>query len=326
MSTAANTLSGLRALAEELSARRWSRALQSVAQGVERGVPVSAALEAPEVRLPAYVKGLVRSALTSGDLAAVLAQLVSIERSAVQLRRQIRLTLAYPVSLVSVLLVLFICYEHYFIVPLADLYEDFGIRRVTIPNATRVVMGLSQPAAMWTYAGVAAAVAALVLLRWFLRPAWMDRALARVPLVGCLWRWLELSRFCRILALLLQEEIPLPEALRLAATGLRDADLAAGCGRLARRADEGELLSAALMSVRPFPATLRPLVGWGEARSALPEALRTAGDMFERRVKLQRSLVETLVPPLAFLLVAGGVLFMVYAAYAPLYQILSALA
>ena len=65
-----------------------------------------------------------------------------------------------------------------------------------------------------------------------------------------------------MMRLFVENQVPLPEALRLTAGSLRNADLAATCRAVAAEVEGGRVLSESLAGRSQFPARLTPLIEW----------------------------------------------------------------
>ena len=123
----------------------------------------------------------------------------------------------------------------------------------------------------------------------WLAPAagWVWPLLYRLPMLGPLLRWSRLAKFSRLMGLLLEQQVSLPDALRLTAAGLSDADLARGCRLAADDAENGGPLDECLAARRQFPASLIPMIQWGQQTPALPDAFYAAAEMFAGAVRSQ---------------------------------------
>jgi type IV pilus assembly protein PilC len=154
---------------------------------------------------------------------------------------------------------------------------------------------------------------------------WMWPVLNRVPMVGPILRWSHLSQFARLMGLLLEQQVSLPDALRVAASGLRDVNLARGCRLAADDVEKGRGLYESLAARRQFPASLIPVVQWGQQAPALPDAFRAAAEMFEGRVRSQGTLLEAMLLPIMFLGVLIFVGFFVVAMFLPLISLITCL-
>jgi type II secretory pathway component PulF len=133
-------------------------------------------------------------------------------------------------------------------------------------------------------------------------PLWS--LLYKIPMLGPLLRWSHVAQFARLMGLLTEQDVPLPDALRLTAGGLRDSRLALGCLETAEDVENGWPLAETMARKRQFPASMMPMIEWGQRTPALPEAFRGIAEMFEGRIRSQGSLMESvLLPAMVFLTV-----------------------
>ena len=313
---------GLRALADELPAGRLPGLLRRMSRRLESGATLEEAICAEGSALPAHVRGLVVAAVRSGRLAETLEEFVDLERTRLELRRRVWSILAYPLVLLAILSGLSLLLQGYIAPQFAEIFEDFGLE---LPVLTRLFLH-SAGLGTWLVEVAVSMAIAVLLLSWAMpRIPWAPRVFYWVPLIGPLWRWSRLARFSRLTALLLDQQIPLPEALRLAAGGLREADLAAGCRRVAEQVEQGRPLAEALASRRQFPPSMIPLVEWGQRSSAPADAFRAAAEMFEGRVRTQGRFLEVVTAPLTFLLILTFIMAFLLAMFMPLIALIQKL-
>ena len=313
---------GLRALAEETPRRGVASALRGLAGQLEAGASLEAAFKSQGSRLPAHLRGLILAGIRSGRLPQVLERFVAVQRDRIELRRRLWMTLAYPVVLFSLLLALFVFINLYVVPKYVPIFEQF---EAELPAMTQLLVWTSTTG-VWILLGLVAVVAALLTVACTIpRPFWPRRFLYTVPVIGPLWRASGLVEFSRLMELLLGQRVPLPEALRLTAFGLRAPELAAACRAAAREVEAGRPLSECIAGRWPFPATLRPMVAWGQKASNLPEAFRAAGEMFEGRIRVHHTLLECILPPIVFLFIVGGVSFLLLGLFMPMFRLVQAL-
>jgi len=319
--------SGLRALGDELPAGALRRTFHDVARRVEAGEPLDAALAAQGRRLPGHLRGLVLAGARSGRLGNVLSHYVDAARAGADIRRGLRLSLAYPAMLLGLAgtLFLFVCT---FVAPDFDrIFKDFGL---PIPAPTRLVTAI----AVWVGAVGVWAVPTLIGLAlavwaagWIvLGPDRRWRLVGELPLVGTLWRWTAMAEFSHLLGLLIEGELPLPDALILAGDGVRDAGLGRAGRDAARDVAAGADLATALARRPRFPAGYARLVGWGEGHRALADVLHVLGSMYEARARAHAAFLGVLVNVLATVLVLGMILFILLALLLPIITMMSVFA
>jgi type IV pilus assembly protein PilC len=187
-----------------------------------------------------------------------------------------------------------------------------------LPPLTTLFLRATGPAAWFLAGGLALLVAAAFLLGTGRTAAWVARLLYRIPLIGPLWRLGRLVEFSRLMAVLLEQEVPLPEALCLSAAGLSDAYLAHGCLQVAEGVESGRSLAECLALQPQFPPGMIPLVEWGQRAQAMADAFRASAEMFQGRVQTQGILLETILLPVTFLIIALFVGLFIVAMFMPM--------
>lgn len=307
--------SGLRAMADdELSGPRLREVLHALADRLDAGEDLAAAVESQGRRLPQCLRGIVLAGLRSGHLAEALAEYADLRQDRAELLRRLWACLAYPFILLVFMALIALAANYWFVVHFEKIYLDFN---TNLPVITEVFLAISAPFA-WCLAALAAIFALLPLLlavspgvRWF----WP--ALYKIPLVGALLRWGNLAQFSRLMALLIEQRVPLPDALRLTAAGLGDANLSHGCRRMAEDVESGSALAESMKWRSQFPTDMVPLIEWGQRTAALPDAFRATAEMFEGRTVSQGSLLEAVILPLMLMLIGVFIGFLVVALFMP---------
>ncbi len=311
---------GLQALAAESGHGPSSRLFLAMSERLRRGATFEEAVETIGPRMPAHIRAIFTTGAKTGQLANSRAELVDLDRNRLEFRRKIRLTMAYPVFLLAALLCLFAFLGGVIVPDFEKLFSDFG---TSLPVMTEAVIALS---GNMTFA-IIGLILAIVLLLWCLwmlpGPAWLRRMQKAVPFIGPLRRWGGMVRFTRLMGILIQCRVPLPEALRIAAAVVGDPDLAAGGKRAAACVEGGGSLVEGLAAAGVFPPTLMPLIGWGQQNGTLPEAFRTATEVFQGRAESHVGFLNVMLTPLVFLIILTTVHLLVIALFMPLISLIT---
>jgi general secretion pathway protein F len=135
----------------------------------------------------------------------------------------------------------------------------------------------------------------------------MDRLLAWFPFLGAMLRSFRVAAFTDVLALLASHDVPLDEAVVLAAESVGDRRMIETSRDVAKAIGLGERFSLRSTGKSPFPPFLDWLIQSGQQRGALLPALRHASDSYYRRAFRQASAARTLLPTLMVATVGGGV-------------------
>jgi type II secretory pathway component PulF len=317
--------SGLRALGEEFPRGRLRSMLGSLSGRLEGGASLSEAIGAEGRGLPAALRGLVLAGERTGRLGDVLGRFAGYSQIGGEVRRQLWLSLAYPLIAASMAIVLFVFILAAVIGGNEDGFRSFGLQ---VSSLTKFLMDLAS--ALRTSGlriaeglGALGVVAAVVMAT--IGPAGRRGVLGRLPLIGPVWRWTSLAEFCHLLGLLLESELPLAEAVPLAGDGVADADVRAAARGIARDLDGGDTLALAVGHRPYFPAGLGSILAWAEQHEALASTLHVVAEMFEARARSQAAFASMVFGALTVLMILTGILAVLFGVVAPMIQLIQKL-
>jgi type II secretory pathway component PulF len=299
---------GLVALGEELPRGRLRQSMNELARTLESGVPLDQAVKHHYDRIPPNLRGLVVAGVRSGGLGDLLGRFATYAGIRAELKRRLWVSLAYPALTASLAIALYVVVSLFFVRQFESIYKDF---QMPIPRLTEFVIATAHLVqTIWLPVVV---VGGAVLCTWVsarvLLSSSKRRSLAnRLPLLGPVWRSTSLAEFCHLLALLLESQLPMPEALRLTGEGVQDAEIDSSCRAMASDVEAGRPLSLALRERGLHLLGLAGLVRWAENQKSLPEVLHVAGSMFEVRARSHAAFAGTVLNFLCVLLVISIVL------------------
>lgn len=297
-----------------------------LAQRLESGQDLAQAL-ADDASLPPAYRALVAAGVRSGRLAAAMEGMASLIRRAAETRRLVAVSLIYPMVVLAVAYLLFVFTLTKCFPVLVAAYRDF----VPGSKVVELLDWLAQTAPHWAPWLPLAPILLFVL--WWIRSqrAWRAEGRRgsargwfseRFPTIGDLLYAGRVATFAEVLALLLEHDVPLGEAIVLAADAGGDRRLRESGRELAERIQRGERMSAA-----PSSPGLPPILGWllvtYVSQTQLVAALRRAADSYRRRA---RWMLQWLSISLPFWLTIGiggtAVVLYAVAVFAPWCRIL----
>jgi type II secretory pathway component PulF len=315
---------GLAALSEELPRGRLRQSMTELVGSLEQGVPLEQAIGAQSDRIPPHMRGLIVAGIRTGQLGDVLVRFSEYTGLGADLKRRLIVSIVYPLLLLTFALALFIFVTTYVEGQFELIFKDFGI---PLPELTifflligRVVGRIAVPVGV----AILCLIGTWFLARVFLKRSTRRSLATRVPLFGWIWAPARLAEFCRLLALLLESRLPLPEALRLTGKGIEDSGIERSCEVMAHEVESGRSIAQAMTKRRSFPPGLPRLLGWAESQMTLPEVLNLAGVLFETQARSQTTLVGTIVTVMCVVLVLSLVL-VIPAMFLPLFTLISRL-
>jgi type II secretory pathway component PulF len=330
---------GLAALGRDMPGRLGTFA-NELGQRTARGESLPDALAAAAGQVPGVYGAVVTAGLRAGRLPAALESLAHSARRMAETRRNLILMALYPLLLLAIIWG-FVAFFAGVLAP--ALYRSFQSLGVPGAGLFRTLAGCGRGACYWGPAGPIVLVL-LAVWWWYLTSRAMvvgsqrrQRLLLGLPWLGRMMHWSRAGTFVEILALLVEQGVPLHEAIRLAADASGDAQLhaaaeamaaAAAAGQLAHRPDVASAQTA-LTGGRKHspPPILLWLMGGRQNAATLAPALRHAADSYHRRAEYQSELARVLLPVVLTLGVGGGLTAMyAFALFVPYFLMLKSLA
>ena len=241
--------------------------------------------------------------------------LIDQDRAFLDLWRRLVVSLAYPVLLFALTTLLLIAALFLVVQPMRAVFEDFGTE---LPGVTEFWIRMSDELPFAVVSALAIGTLVLLAIRLIGGAAMWDRFLAGIPLFGPLIHLASVSQMLRLLEIMLSHQLPLPEALRLTASGARSANMRNVSMWLAKGCEAGVPLADLMEATLQIPSSVVPVVRWGEANDSLGEAMRSAYELLEGRIRLQGSLVGMFLSPLILIFIGTTIGSLIIAMFLPL--------
>jgi type II secretory pathway component PulF len=284
------------------------RITQQLGRELEQGRSLEEALARQPETFPAAYRALVLAGMKTGQLPRVLASIAESMKRLESIRRTMRSSLAYPLIIIAVAYVCFLAFTRWATPPMVSAYWDLVHRDEW---ALRGLLAMSDTVQWW----------------WPLPPViglgiWMVGSRATgfslwkrsVPRWRTPWRRLEhlgnLAIFSEILALLVEQEEPLPSALVLAADVTGSTELGRDSRQLADRLAAGQPAAGSLSSAEGLTAGACPqLLSWlllsSRSSRSLTESLHRFSRAHQRQAERLAMTLSFFYPVILGTLLAG---------------------
>ncbi len=281
---------------------------QRLRREMERGSSLVDALKNCGAEFPPSYLALVEAGLKSNRLSDALISAAAFARTVLEIQRSLRSTLVYPV------IVLCVAYA-FFLVLLTDLLPRIIHMmtevRFTPDSLLLALRFLSQTVIYW---GPALPIVVVIMAIWTgllplgasQRPTAVIGRLRFLPWIGRIVNDVQSASFCHLLSLLVEREVPLPEALEVAGTASADSRLARECREIAAGLRKGLPLGQVLKTSRRLPAFTRWMLAAGQTQGALPAVMATLGDVYRLRARSRIELFRMSAPLILTTVLGGG--------------------
>jgi type IV pilus assembly protein PilC len=311
-----------------LSEQSESKVLRPVTAAIARDVEGGSTLADAFRRHPRTFQDLYVNMLQAGEAAGildvVLQRLATYIEKAASLKRKVKSALVYPVTIISVA-ILVIIFMMTFVIPIfATMFAQLG---ADLPLPTQIVLVMSN----FTRRYVVLILAALIGLVFGVR-AWyrtdrgsrvIDRSMLKIPVVGVLIQKVAVARFTRTLGTLVAAGVPILEGLRITARSAGNR-VVEGAVMLAREAvTAGRPLSEPLRNAPVFPPMVVHMISVGESTGALDQMLSKVADFYDDEVDSAVGALMSLLEPVMIVILGVIIGGLVVALYLPIFKIVT---
>ncbi|MBL0224603.1 MAG: type II secretion system inner membrane protein GspF [Geobacteraceae bacterium] len=308
-------------LHEQEAGGKLKQVLARVRDRIAEGASLSRAFAAdPRIFGESYVS-MVAAGEASGALDVVLERLADFLEEQEQVRGRVTSALAYPILMILVGggVMLFLLTT---VIPkIVVIFED---SKAALPLITIALIKLSHFLRGWWWIPAGLAIASIPLyrkamLRDDLRLK-RDTLLLKLPVAGGMLQRLILSRFARVLGLLLSSGVPIIRALEITSEVLVNRAYRGFLREVMEEVAQGGSLSGSLRRSPLFPPLLVHLAGVGEKSGELEAMLLKAGIAYEREFNTGLTRLMGLMEPLLVLAMGVAVGTVVMAVLLPIFE------
>jgi general secretion pathway protein F len=297
------------------------RVLARVGARIAEGASLSRALASePKVFGESYVS-MVAAGEAGGALDAVLERLADFLEEQDQVRSRVTSAMSYPILMVLVGSGVMMFLLTVVIPKIVVVFEN---SKAALPLITVALIKLSTFMRGWWWIPVGLAVASVPLYRKAMQREDMrsrrDALLLKLPLAGNMQKQLILSRFARVLGLLLASGVPIIRALEITSEVLVNRVYRSFLREVMEEVAQGASLSGSLRKSPLFPPLLVHLTAVGEKGGTLETMLMKAGLAYEREFSARLTRLMGLMEPLLVLAMGLAVGIVVIAVLLPIFE------
>jgi general secretion pathway protein F len=320
-------VNALSTLAQQLGESRLARVFAQVRDSVNEGICLAKALqEHPGVFPPIYVS-MVEAAETAGNLESVLSQLADLYERHAQMAGKVKGALAYPLFMLVAGAGVVVFVLSFVLPSITKLFVEMKMR---LPWPTVVLIRTSDILSHYFWllavAGVGLVAGGMYWTRTESGGKVWDRLKLKSPVLGGVVLKVAISRFCRMLGVLLSSGVAIVEALKLSERVVGNRVLAKAVGEAGEAVGHGESLADSLGKSGVFPPLVVNTIAAGEQSGTVEEGLSRLSDFLDGDVQARLSVITALLEPILILVLGAIVGFIVLAMLLPIFDINQAVA
>ena len=316
----------LHSLAMRKTGRAQDVIVTDLRDEVVSGTSLSGALARWPDTFPNLFVSMVRAGEASGQLSEVLERLVQHYERVLEAREKVTTALVYP-SIVAIVGFGAMIFMMTFVIPrFSAMFEELG---GSLPLPTQILIAISAGLLKYGWALAIALFFLIAALRRALKtPAgreWKDRFLLRVPAVSGIIRASAFANFARTLATLLNNGVPILQALSIVEYTVGNTLIARAIREARERVTDGSSISRPLAQDGIFPKLLTDMLAVGEETGDVAGALTHIGRRYDGELDRAVKIFTTVLEPVMMLLIAIGVGFVAISMLLAVFELTSGL-
>lgn len=318
-------LDALADLRDTLEHPRFRETVASLIEGIEGGLPFSAALAEHPQTFDGVFVSLVRAGEQTGRLPDVLQRLNRSLKWEDEIISQTRKLVMYP-SFVALVIGAVVLFLMLWLVPqMTSFFRNMGQE---LPTQTRLLIGVSTFLSNWWWLVLTAPVAAIVAILGTARinarvRHRVDQFKLAIPVVGGILRKLILARFASTFAMLYASGITVLDAISATEDVVGNSVMKRALQQAGQRIGEGSGISKSFEASGLFPPLVTRMLRVGESTGRLDTALENVGYFYERDVRESVGRLQAMIEPMLTLVLGGVLGWVMIAVLGPVYDIIT---
>lgn len=321
-----SALKAFRLLAEENENETLQEQLVGVANDIEGGISLSAALEKRPELFSVFYVNMVKAGEESGKLNEVFLFLADYLDRDYEMTQKIKKALTYPSFVIGTFFVIMIGMLTFVVPKMAALFTEEG---ATLPLVTRIVLGISS--IFVKYAPVTFPVLAIcfwVFLKWKKTEEGayvLDELSTKIPVMKTLQQRIFLQRLADNMNTMLTNGVPIVRSIDITAAIIENRVYKDLLKRVSAKVQTGKSFSKALYEEPLVPNILIQMVHIGEETGELGYILKNLATFYRRELDTAIDSVIGLIEPAMIVSLGLGVGVLVAAVLMPMYSLSSAI-
>jgi type II secretory pathway component PulF len=276
----------------------------------------------PDV-FPETVRNLAEIGDQSGSLPKMLLESAAHTERLVDIRRDIRTALIYPVLVFATIIGVGFFWLYYVVPNMVQLFKQLQAK---LPPVTQWLIAVSDALVQYLLLFVLAVFLIIATLTWLYKSlprfkAWCHELLHKLPIFKTLTTSSGMAFVTEHLALLVRAGLDFMTSLEVLANATTDQYYRQRLLRVREGVARGEGIGASMRRVGGFPAMAVRMISVGEESGSLDKQLDRLAAEYRKRLDVVVSTLSEIIKP-ALILIAGGLfIFLIVALLLPIYDL-----
>ena len=296
--------------------------LIKVKESVESGSTFADALSKHPKAFDQLYVNLVAAGEVGGILDTILSRLAAYIEKAMKLKKQVKGAMVYPITIMSIAVIVVGVILVFVIPTFAKMFADFGGE---LPAPTKIVIALSNFLVKY----IVVIIAALFGIKWAIGKYYatpkgrkvIDALALKAPIIGPLVRKVSVAKFTRTLGTMISSGVPIMDGLEIVAKTAGNKIVEEAIYNVRQSISEGKTIAEPLAECGVFPAMVVQMISVGEATGAMDAMLNKIADFYDDEVDDAVGALTSMMEPLLMVFLGTTVGGLVVAMYLPIFKL-----
>ena len=312
----------LEILAKQQENKAFQEILYKVKESVESGSTFADALAKHPKAFDQLFVNLVAAGEIGGILDTILTRLAAYIEKSMKLKKQIKGAMVYPITIMSIAVVVVGVILVFVIPTFAKMFADFGGE---LPAPTKFVIALSSFLTKYLIVIIAGFYAmAWAIKKYYATPNGqknIDRMALKAPIAGPLIRKVSVAKFTRTLGTMVSSGVPIMDGLEIVAKTAGNKIVEEAIYSVRQAISEGKTMAEPLAACGVFPPMVVQMISVGEATGAMDAMLNKIADFYDDEVDDAVGAMTAMMEPLLMVFLGTAVGGLVVAMYLPIFKL-----
>lgn len=322
ISAGVSLLKSITVLSEQNENPLFKAILEKVKSDLTSGIPLSQALSKYPKQFSKLYVSMVKAGEASGALEVVLNRLAISLEKAEALKGKVKGAMVYPIIVLTIAFAIVFGLLTFVVPTFTKMFTEAGMQ---LPGLTMVVVRISDFLKVFWWLVLGAIGGGIFSLKKYLETekgrANFDKMALKLPIFGPFARKAAVAKFTRTMATLLESGVPILTAFDIVADTVGNVVIADAILVAKASIKEGNTIAKPLTESGQFPVMVTQMIEIGEESGAITEMLSKIADFNEREVEEAVSALVAAIEPMAIVLMAVLVGFIVIAMFLPMFKI-----
>ena len=299
--------------------------LLKVKESVESGSTFADALAKHPKAFDQLFVNLIAAGEIGGILDTILNRLAAYIEKSMKLKKQIKGAMVYPITIMSIAVVVVGVILVFVIPTFAKMFVEFGGE---LPAPTKFVIALSNFLIKYIFVIIGGFYASVWgIKKYYATPGGqknIDRMALKAPIAGPLIRKVAVAKFTRTLGTMVSSGVPIMDGLDIVARTAGNKIVEEAIYSVRQAISEGKTMAEPLAACGVFPPMVVQMISVGEATGAMDTMLNKIADFYDDEVDDAVGAMTAMMEPLLMVFLGTTVGGLVVAMYLPIFKLAGA--